>query len=161
VLRSEMNGEIAPSTTGRATHPVLLYDGVCGFCNRSVQFVLKRDPSAIFRFASLQSGLAQRVLARHGVDATDLNAAYVVLGCDPDGTDGGTETVLARSEAVLYVARELGGIWKLGARFLGVLPRGIRDRAYRIFARHRYRVFGKYDSCPLPSTETQARFLDL
>jgi predicted DCC family thiol-disulfide oxidoreductase YuxK len=142
------------------THPVLLYDGVCGFCNRLVQFVLKRDRT-IFRFASLQSGLAKRVLARHEVNAADLNAAYVVLGYDPDQADGAAETVLAGPDAVLFVARQLGGIWRLGAAMLGVLPHGIRAWAYGIFARYRYRVFGKYDACPLPSEETRARFLDL
>jgi len=161
MLRGEMSSGSASPSIERGSHPVLLYDGVCGFCNWSVQFVLKRDPGGIFRFASLQSGLAHRVLARHAVNAADLNAAYVVLGYDPDRTDGTNETVLARSDAVLFVARQLGGIWTLGAGILRVVPRGIRDWAYGVFLRYRYRVFGKFDACPLPSEETRARFLDV
>lgn len=161
MLRSEMSTEDAAARIEPGRHPVLLYDGVCGFCNRSVQFVLKRDPGGIFRFASLQSGLAQRVLARHGVNAADLNAAYVVMGYDPDRPDGAGETVLARSEAVLFVARQLGGIWRLGAGLLRVVPLGIRDWVYGVLVRYRYRVFGKYEACPLPSEETRSRFLDV
>lgn len=156
-----MSTESSRSSSGAKTHPVLLYDGVCGFCNRSVQFVLKRDTGGVFQFASLQSALAQRVLARHQLDAADLNAAYVVLGYAPDRPDGATETVLAGPDAVLFVARQLGGIWRLGAVILGLLPHGLRDWAYGVFAGHRYRVFGKYESCPLPSSETRGRFLDL
>ena len=161
MLRSEMRTDGAPSSSGREIHPVLLYDGVCGFCNWSVWFVVKRDRGGIFRFASLQSGLAQRVLARHGVNAAELNAAYVVLGYDAEKPDGAGEMVLARSEAILYVARQLGAVWRLGAGILGMLPSRLRDWAYGIFARYRYRVFGKYDSCPLPSAEIRARFLDV
>lgn len=161
MLRRKMSTNGTPPLAEQGTHPVLLYDGVCGFCNWSVQFVLKRDRGGIFRFASLQSGLAQQVLARHGVNAADLNAAYVALGYDPDRCDGTSETVLARSDAILFVARQLGGIWRVGGVILGVLPRGLRDWAYSIFARYRYRLFGKYDACPLPSAETRARFLDL
>lgn len=161
MLRGEMSTDRASRGIERGTHPVLLYDGVCGFCNWSVQFVLTRDRGGIFRFASLQSGLAQRVLARHGVNGADLNAAYVVLGYDPERPDAAGETVLARSDAVLFVARQLGGIWRPGAGILGMLPRIFRDWVYDIFARYRYRVFGKYDACPLPSEETRARFLDV
>src|SRR6202040_495149 len=63
-------------------NPIVLYDGVCGLCNRTVQFVLKRDRAAIFRFASLQSPLASRILAGHGKDASDLDTVYVVLDYD-------------------------------------------------------------------------------
>lgn len=156
-----MSTNVAPPLVEQGKHPVLLYDGVCGFCNRSVQFVLKRDPGGIFRFASLQSGLAQRVLARHRLNAAELNAAYVVLGYDPDRPGCAGETVLSASDAVLFVARQLGGVWRLGAGMLGMLPRGLRDWAYSAFTRYRYRMFGRYEACPLPSAETRTRFLDL
>jgi len=80
------------------THPILLYDGVCGLCNRLNQFVLKRDPTGIFRFASLQSELAARILQRHGADATDLDTVYVVVNPDhPDAAriEVGLETRVA------------------------------------------------------------------
>lgn len=142
----------------------MLYDGVCGLCNRWVQFILKRDAAGLFRFAPLQSRLAARVLAQHGVQTADLNAMYVVVNPDLDATDGrerGAESLLARSDAVLFVMRELGGIWSVGAWVLRVLPRPVRDWGYGLVARYRYRMFGRYETCPAPSEATRGRFLDV
>lgn len=139
--------------------PILLYDGVCGLCNRLVQFILRRDSQAIFRFAALQSGLAQRILARHGANAADLDTVCVVLNYNPQ--DPGREVLLSRSEAVLFVLKKLGGIQRAIGSLLQLLPRAIRDWGYRHVARNRYRIFGRYDSCPLPSEGTRARFMDL
>ena len=136
-------------------HPIILYDGVCGLCNRMNQFVLKRDRAGVFRFASLQSALAARILARHGANASDLDTVYVVV--NPDLPD---ETLLARSDAVTYIARQLGGIWRLAGSIAHLLPRSIRDWGYRLVARHRYRIFGRFDACPLPTPEHRSRFLD-
>jgi predicted DCC family thiol-disulfide oxidoreductase YuxK len=137
------------------SNPIVLYDGVCGLCNHLVQFILKRDKHGRFRFASLQSEFTRRLLTRHGVDAHDLDTVYVVKNYDqPD------ETLLARSDAILYMLTQLGGIWKLGA--VGrVLPRAFRDVAYKIVARNRYRVFGKHESCMLPEPKHRAKFLDV
>jgi predicted DCC family thiol-disulfide oxidoreductase YuxK len=134
---------------------ILLYDGVCGLCNRAVQFILRHDAKGDFRFASLQSEFAQRMLARHRLNAADLDTVYVVVDCD------GGETLLARSDAVLFVMREIGGIWRSGAAVLAWLPRRLRDWAYDLVARNRYRVFGRYDTCPVPSENVRARFLDV
>ncbi|HUO25256.1 MAG TPA: DCC1-like thiol-disulfide oxidoreductase family protein [Candidatus Aquilonibacter sp.] len=136
-------------------HSIVLYDGVCGLCNRFVQFILPRDRHAIFRFAPLQSSLAARILARHGADPRDLDTVYVVL--NPEQPE---ECLLARSDAVLFALKQLGGLWKLLALLSGAVPRPIRDWKYRLVARYRYRLFGHYDSCPLPSPETRDRFLD-
>ena len=135
---------------------LLLYDGVCGLCNRGVQFVLRHDEKGRFRFASLQSKFAKGVLARHGVKVADLDTVYVVV-------NGGSadESLLARSEAVLFVLRETGGSWRAGAWFLEWVPRWVRDWGYGWIARHRYRIFGRYDTCPIPSERERARFLDL
>src|SRR5258708_10420942 len=85
------------------SHPILLYDGACGLCNRMVQFVLRRDQEGVFRFAALQSGLAGRIVARHGIGAGELDTVYVVLNFEmPD------ERVLGRSDAVIFVLRHLG-----------------------------------------------------
>jgi len=137
-------------------HPILLYDGVCGLCNRLVQFILRRDRDAVFRFASLQSALATSVLTRHGVKAADLDTVYVVLNYNELG-----ETLLARSDAVVFVLKQLGSFWRACAFVFQLLPRPIRDWKYRIVARHRYRIFGRYYTCPLPTEKTRARFLDL
>lgn len=143
------------------SNPIVLYDGVCGLCNRTVQFALKRDREGIFRFASLQSKLAGRILARHDEDASDLDTMYVVLNCDPADPEKESGELLERSDAVLYILRRLGGFWGVTGNLLRLIPRPIRDWGYGIVARMRYRVFGKYDTCPVPSAETRARFLDL
>jgi predicted DCC family thiol-disulfide oxidoreductase YuxK len=138
------------------THPILLYDGVCGLCNRMNQFVLRHDRADVFRFASLQSALAGRILARHGADAADLDTVYVVV--NPDQPD---EHLLARSDAVIFVLKQLGGFWGLTAFVLRFKPRFLRDSGYRVVARHRYRFFGRSETCFLPSSENRGRFLDV
>lgn len=139
----------------RKATAVILYDGVCGLCNRSVRFVLKRDREGTFRFASLQSAAAREMLARHGFTPEALDTFYVV----PD-FGLASERVLSKSAAVIYTAETLGGVWK-AARILNFLPRGVRDWAYDIVARHRYQMFGKYDACPLPEARYRDRFIDL
>lgn len=134
---------------------VLLYDGVCGLCNRTVRFTLRRDHGGLFRFAPLQGRFAREALARHGRNADDLDSVYVLV-------DFGraTERLLARADAILYVLGALGGIWRLSA--VGYLvPRAARDWAYDRIARRRYRWFGRYESCPLPAAAERKRFVDL
>ena len=86
-----------------AVHPVVLYDGVCGLCNRLVRFILRRDPAGLFQFASLQSAMAADILARHGADAGDLDTVYVVVN-----RGGEAEELLARSEAAIFILMHLG-----------------------------------------------------
>lgn len=134
--------------------PVLLYDGVCGFCNKSVQTILDHDRRGEMRFAALQSGYGLAVVERHpelrGVDSV----VYVERAAG-----GGGERVFVRSDAALKVAAYLGGFWRL---FLAakVMPRRWRDYFYDLFARNRYRFFGKYDACLLPPPEVRSRFLE-
>jgi len=138
------------------SHPILLYDGVCGLCNRFVQFVLRRDRNDFFRFASLQSALAAGILARHGVSPTDLDTVYVVINSDlPD------ESLLSRSDAVLFVLKQLGTPWRAAAVSLQLLPKFLRDPAYNAIARRRYRIFGRSETCMLPRDQDQSRFLDV
>jgi len=135
--------------------PIVLYDGVCGLCNHLVQFLLKRDKRDRFRFASLQSEFAQAVMIRSGKDPHDLDTVYVVKDHNQP-----TETLFARSDAILYMLKELGGIWSVTS--IGrVLPRALRDAIYKIVARNRYRVFGKHESCMLPAPQHRAKFLDV
>jgi predicted DCC family thiol-disulfide oxidoreductase YuxK len=137
------------------SHPILLYDGVCGLCNRFVQFTLRRDRNAIFRFASLQSPLAGRILARHSANASDLDTVYVVLNYGlPD------EHLLSRSDAILFALSQLEGPWCPAAFLLQLLPKFLRNSAYNSVARHRYRLFGRSETCMLPSDEDHSRFLD-
>jgi predicted DCC family thiol-disulfide oxidoreductase YuxK len=137
------------------SNPIVFYDGVCGLCNHLVQFLLKRDKRDRFRFASLQSDFARKVLTRHGVDPHDLDTVYVVKNYDQSN-----ESLLARSDAILHMLSQLGGIWTL-AGIGRVLPRVFRDAIYRIVAHHRYRVFGKHESCMVPEPQHRAKFLDI
>jgi predicted DCC family thiol-disulfide oxidoreductase YuxK len=132
-----------------------------------VQFILKHDRGGRFRFASLQNPFAARILARHGVNPDQLDTVYVVIDNDSAnllGVDIGEgrsgEVLLARSDAVLYVLDLMGGFWRLAGRLIRLVPRGLRDRGYRAVARNRYRIFGRYETCPLPSEATRALFLD-
>jgi len=162
-------GEARPSEL--TSHPILLYDGVCGLCNGSVQFILRHDRDAVFRFAALQSSFAARILARHGADPADLDTVYVLLnhdltereaaGKDPAQPDAAGESLFTRSDAVMFVLRQLGGVWGAIAFLMRLIPRPARNWGYNLVARYRYRIFGRYDMCPLPSADTRARFLDL
>ena len=139
-----------------ASHPILLYDGACGLCNRLNQFVLRHDPEGLFCFASLQSSLAERILARHGASARDLDTVFIVVNYNhPD------ESLHARSDAVALVLTHLRGIWRPAGILIGLLPRWFRDWAYTLVASNRYRVFGRYETCMLPSPENRSRFLDV
>ena len=134
---------------------IVLYDGVCGLCNRLNQFLLKRDDDDQLRFASLQSELARKILERHGADPSDLDTVYVV-----ENYDTSSELLLKRSDAILRALGALGGIWKLS--MLGkILPRTVRDLFYGFVATNRYRVFGKYEVCMMPDPKYQKKFLDV
>lgn len=133
---------------------LVLYDGVCGLCNRLNQFILKRDSADRFRFASLQGSLAHDLLHRYGRDPDDLNTVYVIV-------DHGApnERLLSKSRAVIHVLRSLGGVWRK-ARLLEFLPSSLLDALYAFVARHRYGWFGRYDTCLLPPPNYRAKFLD-
>ena len=131
---------------------IILFDGVCNLCNSLVQFVIRHDPAGRFRFAALQSAAGQALLASQGLDAS-------TIALEPESVllfSGGR--LYSHSSAVLGIARRLGGLWRLAA--VGwVLPRVLRDAAYRFVARHRYRWFGRQESCMMPTPALKARFL--
>ena len=137
------------------SNPILLYDGVCGLCNRFVRFILKRDHKDHFRFAALQSNFARAILERHGLNPDLLDTTYLVF-------DYGltSERLLSRNEAATAVLKELGGFWRVWAGLLDLFPRRFRDRRYNLVASNRYRFFGKYDACPLPKEKDRRKFLD-
>ncbi len=135
---------------------ILFYDGLCGFCDRTVQYVLKRDAQNRFQFAPLQGDLANQVLPQHGKNPEDLNTLYLLI-------DQGlpTERVLQKSDAAVRIGKTLGGISKLSASLAGFIPRPIRDWAYDLIAKIRYRIFGKLDACRIPSPQDRAKFIGL
>ena len=133
--------------------PVLLYDGVCGFCNKTVQLLLDVDKRKTLRFAALQSDYGARILARRAELANVDSVIYVQSPATKD------ERVFVRSAAALQIAAYLGGWWRV---FLAayVIPRPLRDAAYDLIARYRYRFFGKLDACLLPPPDVRSRFMD-
>jgi predicted DCC family thiol-disulfide oxidoreductase YuxK len=131
----------------------VLYDGVCGLCNRLVRFLLRFDRRDRFRFAPLQSEFSAAALRKHGIDPADLNSVTLI------GDYGlGSERAYSKSDAIVFASRELGGIWRLG-RLGAMLPKTFRDRVYELVARNRYRMFGRYQSCPVPKPEERAKFI--
>lgn len=129
--------------------PLLLYDGVCALCNGAVKLVLRRDRSGAVRFASLQGETAARLLRGR----PDLAGIDSMIWIDATGR------AWTRSAAALAIARHLGGTWAVLAAVGRIVPAGLRDALYNAVARIRYRVFGRYDACPLPPPEDRARFL--
>lgn len=135
---------------------MLLYDGLCGFCNETVQFALRHDRRGTMRFAPLQGDTARAILSRYPeLDGID---SLVLVERDPET---GEERVSTRSTGVLRVLHHLGGPWRVIATiYRYLIPRPVRDWGYDRFAQLRYRLFGRYETCPLPSAEQRARFLD-
>ncbi|KAE8437301.1 thiol-disulfide oxidoreductase DCC family protein [Vreelandella piezotolerans] len=129
---------------------IVIFDGVCNFCSGAVKFIIKRDPQGVFAFTPMQSELAQELTERFNVP--DVGADTLVL------IKQGECFVL--SDAALEIARDLKGPWRFCYVFK-VVPRPIRDAAYKLFARHRYRLFGKKNACMVPSAEVKSRFLGI
>jgi len=131
------------------SEPLLLYDGVCVLCTRAIRIVLKRDRSRTSRFAPLHGETAEAVLAEH----PELRGIDSMIWLDENGQ------AFTRSAAALAIARHLGGGWALCGSLARIVPTTVRDALYAWIARVRYRVFGRYDDCPVPPPEDRARFL--
>ncbi|MBM3418743.1 MAG: thiol-disulfide oxidoreductase DCC family protein [Bacteroidetes bacterium] len=127
---------------------ILLFDGVCNLCNGFVKFTIKRDPSAKFKFASLQSESGQKLLKKFGLPTDDFDSFVLIIG----------DKYFLKSSAGLNVLKQLGGIWSLFYIFI-IFPRPIRDCVYNMIAKTRYRILGKRASCMVPTPENKLRFL--
>jgi predicted DCC family thiol-disulfide oxidoreductase YuxK len=129
-------------------HAIVLFDGVCNFCNSTVNFIIRNDRRGYFTFAPLQSEGGARLQAEHGFDPSRLDTFIVIE----------RGTAYDRSTAALRIARRLGGAYPLAYAFIAV-PRPVRDFVYDWFAKGRYRWFGKRDECMVPDEGIRARFL--
>ncbi len=132
---------------------ILLYDGVCGFCNGTVQLIIRHDRHKTIQFAALQSSYAASLLERYPYLKT-IDSLILVEH------SGSSQMIIhIRSNGALVVAQYLGGWWTL---FLiaRIIPAPLRDIVYDLFARYRYRFFGKYDSCFIPPSDVRSRFID-
>ncbi len=131
-----------------ADHSVILFDGVCNFCNAGINWIIKRDKQDRYRFASLQSPFGQSVLKKLNLPQNDFNT-FILLEDDH---------YYFRSTGALKVAKGLGGIWRL-SYFLIFIPERLRDYLYNIVAKNRYMLFGKKEECMIPTMETKIKFL--
>jgi predicted DCC family thiol-disulfide oxidoreductase YuxK len=131
-----------------AEQAIILFDGVCNFCNGMVGFIIRHDPEAYFKFGALQSDEGQRLLKEFGLLQTDLDTLILI-------EDGRAFT---HSTAVLKICRHLSGGWSIFYDFI-VVPQLIRDPLYYLFAKIRYRIFGKRKECRVPTNQERARFI--
>ena len=134
---------------------LLLYDGVCGLCNRLNNFVLPRDARGLFDFASLQSAAGRSALERFGRNPEDLDTFYVVTNYRTQ-----SPALLSKADAALFVMTRLGAPWRWLGLF-GMLPTALLDWVYDLIARYRYRLFGRTETCVMPSAEYKQRFIDV
>lgn len=134
---------------------LILYDGVCGLCNHFVQFVVKHDPNARFRYASLQSKTGQALLTKHGRDPNVVDTVVLVRDYETP-----SENILVKARAGLFILRSLGWPWKIFYAY-NILPAFFLNFFYDIMAKWRYRLFGKHDTCRIPTPEERRRFIDV
>ena len=127
---------------------VVLFDGVCNFCNGAVNFVIARDRDGYFKFAPLQSDVGKALQDRYGIDAAKTDSIILVEN----------EKVYLHSTAALKIAKHLNALWPVFYVFI-VVPKPVRDWAYKLFAKYRYKLFGRQDVCMIPTPDVRARFL--
>lgn len=130
-------------------HAIILFDGVCSLCSRSVSFIISRDPAGYFSFASLQGEAGQALLQRLKLTGQPMDSIVLIEQGIP----------YVESTAALRISRHLTGLWK-SAVILLLIPRPVRDILYRFIARNRYKWFGRQDRCMMPSAAIRDRFLE-
>jgi len=127
---------------------IILFDGVCNLCSRTVVFIIKRDKEQQFKFAPLQSDAGKKISAQLNLPSVDFDSLVYL----------NENKLFLRSDAVLHILKDIGYPWKIFFAFV-VLPKPLRDAVYDLIARNRYRFFGKRAACMIPTTETAQRFL--
>jgi len=127
--------------------PIILFDGVCNFCNSAVQWIIKHDQQGIFQFASLQSSIGKKLIETKP-ELKDIDSVILMQN----------GIVKTESTAALHIAKKLNGWPKIFYIFI-IIPAPIRNYFYKLFASNRYRLFGKSETCMLPTKEIRDRFL--
>ncbi len=143
-------------TGGIGGRLLIVFDGECGFCNRSVRWLLQHDRKDQLRFVPFQSVKADGVLGRHGVEAPKQDGGSVLVVREFGEK---TENVLTRSDAWVAVLKELPSPWPTLASALRMVPRAVRDWGYGFVARWRHQISRRMESCPVPTAEERKRFL--
>ncbi len=127
---------------------IVLFDGVCNFCNDSVNFIIKRDKKSYFKFAPLQSEVAVTMLDKYKINANDTDSIVLIEN----------DRAFTHSTGALKIARNLDGFWSIFYTLI-IVPKFIRDFCYKLFAKYRYKMFGKKDICMMPTPDIKERFL--
>ncbi len=130
-------------------HPIILFDGVCNLCIGSVQFIIKRETKKYFRFASLQSAFAKKILHQYNLNENNFSS-FILL-------ENGK--IFTQSTAVLKIIKDLYGAWKLMYAFI-IIPSFIRNFIYNFIANNRYKWFGKTNECWIPNKELMSLFIE-
>lgn len=129
---------------------IVLFDGVCNLCNGFVQYIIKRDKNDVFRFASLQSDIGQKILRHTGIDQKQIDSIVLY---EPG------IAYFYKSSAAIEIAKGLGGWFSLSSIFL-LIPKFLRNPVYDYVARNRYKWYGKQESCWLPTPELKSKFIE-
>ncbi|MBI3511014.1 MAG: DUF393 domain-containing protein [Bacteroidetes bacterium] len=129
-------------------YSIVLFDGVCNYCNTKVNFIIRHDNKDHFRFTPLQSALAKKILTDHGLDPEQMNS-FVLYENDK---------CFFKTTAILRMAKHLGGLYPLLYALI-IIPAPIRDIYYNIIAKNRYKWWGKKESCMVPTPEVRKKFL--
>ena len=130
------------------TRYIVIFDGVCNFCNGAVNFIIQRDHADKFVFTPLQSPVATGLIAKHGIEEIGQDSFVLIKH----------EQCYFRTDAALEISKDLSGYWYV-FRIFKLLPRPVRDYFYRLLARNRYRLFGKTEHCMVPTPELKQKFL--
>ena len=129
---------------------IVIFDGVCNFCNGAVNFIIKRDPDGIFAFTPMQSDLARELMDKHKIHNVGIDTFLLIKN----------DQCFVFSSAALEIAKDLNGLWYVFSVFRFV-PSSIRDFFYKVFARNRYALFGRQDTCMVPTKEMRSRFVGI
>ena len=129
---------------------IVIFDGVCNFCNGAVNFIIKRDPQGRFVFTPMQSKLAQELMAKHQIPSVGVDTFVLIKN----------DQCLVFSSAALEIAKDLTGYWYFFNVFR-VIPAPIRDMFYKLFARNRYKLFGRQEICMVPTENLRSRFIGI
>jgi predicted DCC family thiol-disulfide oxidoreductase YuxK len=133
-----------------STKHLVIFDGVCNFCNGAINFIIKHDPNETFTFTPMQTELAISLTKKHNIANAGVDTLFLIKN----------GKCYRRTDAALEITKDLSGYWHL-FKILKIIPRPIRDFFYKIFAKNRYKIFGKRNVCMVPTEKVKRRFVGL